>query len=734
MGVDKRRVVGKGSLIREGKELDTPKVVQLPPQTLVWGLEEATSSTGIARTKVETLDGAHGGWVSAKTLERVADEADDGAADDSGGGGFWSKWKDKVGDGAAAPPGPPPPEKTPEEKRAAREAAKQAARVQEYERKVAARQAAKEKLASAPRTKAERSVRETMAAEHKAAGNKYFGAKKYGDACRAYDKALHLLTADGADYGPVLCNRSACRVFMGRRAEAVADARQAVEARPDWAKARFRLGKALALDDEDLNGAANALDEAAGLLRAAPQTKASAAELAAVEAALADVEARLDSALKEPTVKKTECGVAKGFAAGKQLVAKVKRDVSRTAPSKCTCPDIEDSWLDVDERRRVAPKTKHKRPGFETGVFRPPSEAGSLLVRVTRGCQWNRCTYCKMYRDVDFALRHVDDVIADIDAAAQIYDILTRSDFDDLGVHELARRGFDQRTIGSVAQLMKQEGGLTCAFLQDADALFATADDLVRIVKHLRERFPTISRVTTYARSDSINEKSLEELRRLKFAGLDRLHVGLETGSLKVTKLCRKGVLPEKQLAAGEKAMAAGFEYSVYVMPGLGGRELSADHVAETAKLVTAVNPSFVRFRTYCPIPGTEGYDALLNGDFEQLSETEHVQEMRDMIAALGPGCTSVVTAADHIGNLVAVEAKLPRQRGAGLECLDAYLNWPKETQERFALGKRLGLVSGDPAAFRDSQELAMFEGLVHHKFGSLKNCWRHYLTRATGG
>ncbi|EGB13156.1 hypothetical protein AURANDRAFT_13624, partial [Aureococcus anophagefferens] len=275
---------------------------------------------------------------------------------------------------------------------------------------------------------------------------------------------------------------------------------------------------------------------------------------------------------------------------------------------------------------------------FETGVFRPPSEAGSLLVRVTRGCQWNRCTYCKMYRDVDFALRHVDDVIADIDAAAQIYDILTRSDFDDLG---------------------------------DADALFATADDLVKIVKHLRERFPTIKRVTTYARSDSINEKSLEELKRLKFAGLDRLHVGLETGSLKVTKLCRKGVLPEKQLAAGEKAMAAGFEYSVYVMPGLGGRELSADHVAETAKLVTAVNPSFVRFRTYCPIPGTEGYDALLNGDFEQLSETEHVQEMRDMIAALGPTCTSVVTAADHIGNLVAVEAKLPRQRGAGLQCLD---------------------------------------------------------------
>ncbi|KAH8097524.1 SMART Elongator protein 3 MiaB/NifB-like protein [Aureococcus anophagefferens] len=675
MGVDKRRVVGKGSLIREGKELDTPKVVQLPPQTLVWGLEEATSSTGIARTKVETLDGAHGGWVSAKTLERVADEAGDGAADDSGGGGFWSKWKDK---------------KTPEEKRAAREAAKQAARVAEYERKVAARQAAKEKLASAPRTKAERSVRETMAAEHKAAGNTYFGAKKYGDACRAYDKALHLLTADGADYGPALCNRSACHVFLGRRAEAVADARRAIAARPDWAKARFRLGKALALDDEDLNGAANALDEAAGLLRTAPKTKASAAELAAVEAALADVEARLDAALKEPAVKKTECGVAKGFAAGKQLVAKVKRDVSRTAPSKskCTCPDIEDSWLDVDERRRVAPKTKHKRPGFETGVFRPPSEAGSLLVRVTRGCQWNRCTYCKMYRDVDFALRHVDDVIADIDAAAQIYDILTRSDFDDLGVHELARRrrGFDRRTIGSVAQLMKQDGGLTCAFLQDADALFATADDLVKI--------------------------SLEELKRLKFAGLDRLHVGLETGSLKVTKLCRKGVLPEKQLAAGEKAMAAGFEYSVYVMPGLGGRELSADHVAETAKLVTAVNPSFVRFRTYCPIPGTEGYDALLNGDFEQLSETEHVQEMRDMIAALGPTCTSVVTAADHIGNLVAVEAKLPRQRGAGLQCLDAYLDWPKETQERFALGKRLGLVSGDPAAFRDSQELAMFEGL----------------------
>jgi len=107
---------------------------------------------------------------------------------------------------------------------------------------------------------------------------------------------------------------------------------------------------------------------------------------------------------------------------------------------------------------------------------------------------------------------------------------------------------------------------------------------------------------------------------------------------------------------------------------------------------------------------------------------------MRDLVAALGDDCTATVTAADHVGNLVAAEGALPHERDAVLACYDHYLAWPKEVQDRFALGKRLGLVSGDPRAFKDSTELAMFDGLVRHKFGSLKNCWRHYLTKQTGG
>ena len=244
MGASVRlRVIGKGALIRETKELDSAKVVQLTPETIVWGLEQAQSQTGIERTRVETLDGAHGGWVSAKTLERVAGGGEDeareegeaasrsggGGGGEEEGGGFWSRWKSKVdgqdsggGAAAAAPAG-----LTPEEKRAAKEAAKQAARVEAYERKCAARAAAKKKLEAAPATKAARGVRESMAADHKKRGNAMFGAKQYGDACREYGKAAALLTADGSDYGPVLCNRSACHALLGRRAEAVAHDRGA---------------------------------------------------------------------------------------------------------------------------------------------------------------------------------------------------------------------------------------------------------------------------------------------------------------------------------------------------------------------------------------------------------------------------------------------------------------------------------------------------------------------------
>lgn len=215
----------------------------------------------------------------------------------------------------------------------------------------------------------------------------------------------------------------------------------------------------------------------------------------------------------------------------------------------------------------VAPRAKRKKPGFELGVYRPPSEATSLMVRMTRGCHWNRCTYCKMcvaaplvpgrprhtrhrYRDVDFALRHVDDVLEDVRAMGEIYAVLERSNYAPEAMQHLLGRGFEEHHIQSVGALMQLEGGLTSAFLQDADAMFANAADIATVVRAVRATFPTITRVTTYARSDSINEKSAADLEAIREAGLDRLHVGLETGSLAVTKLCRKGVLPKHQLDA----------------------------------------------------------------------------------------------------------------------------------------------------------------------------------------
>ena len=150
---------------------------------------------------------------------------------------------------------------------------------------------------------------------------------------------------------------------------------------------------------------------------------------------------------------------------------------------------------------------------FEQGVIRPPSEASSLLVRVTRNCTWNRCHVCPAYKGKKFSRRTVDEVKKDIDMMAQTYS--------------------SHRAV------------FTSAFLQDADTLILPAEELIEIVVHIKEKFPKINRITTYARAKSMKRKSIEDLKLLKKAGLTRIHTGTESGSLKVLKLIQKGITPE---------------------------------------------------------------------------------------------------------------------------------------------------------------------------------------------
>ena len=203
---------------------------------------------------------------------------------------------------------------------------------------------------------------------------------------------------------------------------------------------------------------------------------------------------------------------------------------------------------------------------FEQGAIRPPNEAGSLLVRVTRNCPWNRCLICPPFKGLKFSRRSVEEVKADIDQMAGLY----------------GPRGRAPES----------------AFLQDADSLVVPTDELVDIIGHIRLRFPSVRRVTTYARAKTMKGKSVEDLGRLREAGLARIHSGMESGSAEVLELIRKGNTPDDILTGGLHVVSSGISLSDYIMPGVGGRRLSREHALETAGVLNRIRPDYIRVRT----------------------------------------------------------------------------------------------------------------------------------------
>ncbi len=334
---------------------------------------------------------------------------------------------------------------------------------------------------------------------------------------------------------------------------------------------------------------------------------------------------------------------------------------------------------------------------LETGPIRPPSEAESLLLRLTRNCTWNKCAFCHIYKGKEFSRRTVEEIKNEIDAIIRISDEMKKIS-DDLG-----RNGsIDRQVLEKAAKknIMMQEeyyriaswlfSGAKTVFLQDANSLVLKTEDVVEILKYLKEKFPSIERITTYARSKTISKKTLEELKALKAAGLTRLHVGMESGSDKVLEMMSKGVKAEDHISAGQKAMAAGFDLSVYFMPGLGGKELSEENAIETAKVINAINPTFIRIRTTIPVPGTPLYRMMAEKKWTPLSDEEKVRELRLLIENL-EGITSTFLS-DHILNLLEdLGGDFPQGKKDMLMLIDDFLKMDKEDKENFIIGRRLG-------------------------------------------
>ncbi len=337
---------------------------------------------------------------------------------------------------------------------------------------------------------------------------------------------------------------------------------------------------------------------------------------------------------------------------------------------------------------------------FEQGPIRPPSEAQSLLLRFTRNCPWNKCKFCPVYKRHTFSRRSLEEIKADIDTAAEMRrELIELSRAMGEGGQVSAavvNSAFSNPRLShsfyNVAAWLYY--GTGNVFLQDANNLVMKPEVLAEALRYLRAKIPEAQRVTTYARSSTAAQRSVEDLTMLREAGLDRVHIGLETGYDPLLKFMNKGVTAAKQIKGGQNVKAAGMELSEYVMPGLGGQKWTKEHAIATAEVLNQINPDFIRLRTLRVPPRIELYKDLQSGAFVKISDDEVVAEIRLFIATL-EGIESQITS-DHMMNLIeTVSGKLPQDKAKMLAILDGYLALPERDRLLYRLCRRMGRCRG---------------------------------------
>lgn len=334
--------------------------------------------------------------------------------------------------------------------------------------------------------------------------------------------------------------------------------------------------------------------------------------------------------------------------------------------------------------------------GFEQGPVRPPSEAESLLVRVTRNCPWNQCAFCPIYKHAKFSRRPVSHVKKDIDLVHRYVSAL-KTAADEKGrvarieVQKMAENIPAQEAPALQAAIHWFVNGMNSVFLQDANSLIINPADLVDILNHLMASFPWVGRITSYARSHTITRISDTDLKAIRQAGLDRIHIGLESGADEVLKQVRKGATQQIHVQAGLKVKQAGMELSEYIMPGLGGVALSEMHARETARALNQIDPHFIRIRTLAIPVGIPLYKEYAAGRFEKPTDIMMAAEIRTLIDHL-EGIESRVVS-DHILNLFEeVAGKLPEDKPGMLGVLDTFLSMDAERQCLYQVGRRMGV------------------------------------------
>jgi radical SAM superfamily enzyme YgiQ (UPF0313 family) len=279
---------------------------------------------------------------------------------------------------------------------------------------------------------------------------------------------------------------------------------------------------------------------------------------------------------------------------------------------------------------------------YEGIVYRPPSEANSLLIQATVGCPHNRCAFCAMYKGKPFRIRPLEEIKQDLRMAREHY--------------------------GDSVEMV---------FFPDGNTIIMRTGQLEEIFHYTRELFPALERITLYGSARFINLKSAEELKSLREAGLSRIHSGMESGDDPTLARIDKGADAAGIASAGKKVKEAGIELSEYVLVGIGGRERSREHAVASAAVLNEIGPDFIRLRTYIPMQGTPLFTQWKAGTFGLLQPHEALRETGLFIENLQ---TASMLYSDHSSNYAYVNGKIPEDKPGMLRVIDKLLQIPEDS------------------------------------------------------
>ncbi|MBT8357387.1 MAG: radical SAM protein [Desulfobacterales bacterium] len=287
---------------------------------------------------------------------------------------------------------------------------------------------------------------------------------------------------------------------------------------------------------------------------------------------------------------------------------------------------------------------------YQGAIYRPPSEADSLLIQATIGCPHNKCTFCMIYKErPGFKIREISEIKEDILTAREYY-------------------GSSVRTV----------------FFPDGNTIAMKTDDLCEICLFAQEVFPDLKRITVYGSMQFIHKKGIKELKQLAKAGLSRIHVGLESGDDVILKRIKKGTHSLEQIEAGRWVMQAGIELSLYVILGIGGRERTQFHAKQTAMVLNEIAPDFIRLRTFVPKINTPLLAEVQNGTFQMLGPHEVLEETLSLIQDIR---VSTFVASDHYTNYINLEGRLPDQKERLIKKIEESLKRDEESFRPFFVG-----------------------------------------------